>query len=208
MTDHKQKVILINGKEIEVDEKIADIVEKINERRISTSYSCQGSPKFRGIAYIVFEYPSTKAVKRIRSIAWRAGFEASERSSLAVYAIPGIHQEAIREIAKPQDYIPWNEKFLLFLCDIANDTLDDSGARYRVAYPVHECAIVCKQSYVDRPLLPAYHKWKNLGGNMTVFCHGDIKFQERKVINARVRWTLPKTPLPTELITSLVAIGF
>ena len=40
---HKTKEILIDGKEILIDEKIAGLVESLNEHGLETLSSCQGN---------------------------------------------------------------------------------------------------------------------------------------------------------------------
>ena len=53
MNEHKQKEIDINGNKIEVDEKLANVIVKLNNKGYKTIYSCQGDKYNEG--YIKFD---------------------------------------------------------------------------------------------------------------------------------------------------------
>jgi hypothetical protein len=211
MADHCQKRIFIGQHSVDVDERIADDIMRINAQGMRTAFSCQGDegPYNIGIAYVAFVDSESPAIKHVTDIAIKAGMKASDNGNgLCVYSKPGVHGDAVREHCTEEDLLRWNAQFRLFLSDLANDTVDKTGERYHVEMAIHPCTIITKQDFVDNDLLPAYRKWTDLGGEMTDFCQGDTVKSRTEVVMASARWTPPKDGVPKDLTEALTAIGW
>jgi hypothetical protein len=199
----------IAGVRCDIDERISADVVKINARGLTTSFSCQGDNadgSALGTAYITFS-TITPQLDAVYATAQAAGFETSLTRG-SIHANPGEHHDAVRDIATVAQHRLWNEKFRQFLHDIAEDSMDVSGARYRCTWTVHSCTKTDAGAWVDTPLLAAYQTWRRTGGSMSSFCHGDLEIaQDRALVGACIRWRAQPS-IPSALAHALERIGF
>lgn len=114
--------LLLNGSTVEVDLEIAPAIAKLNDLGVATRYCCAGIQNIRkpgthsDLAYIVIDEGDFPAELKL---AWaNAGYVVSS-NEVYVYAPSGY-----RHIA--------NQRFVRSLHDWVSETLDVSGARYRI----------------------------------------------------------------------------
>jgi hypothetical protein len=205
---HKTTIVQIGNAEAEIDELIADDIQKINNLGMRTWVSCQGDdpnePRV-GIAYIGFAQKTINTKKACR-IARAAGMEV--KNNECVYSAPNDHHDAIHDIASIDDLRAWNARFRLFLKDLADNSLDPTGNRYRSSWFVHDCHNLPNGGCIDTALLPAYHYWARHIGEITVLCHGDQDAPiGRPILTACTRWTTTHG-IPINLKNALTAIRF